>query len=108
MASHKTNCLLNADRECGYCTCGAEELAAARAAEVAIGNLLARIHRDGGHHTERVGLEQSCKDAEARAAKSEKLAHLALLAHKAPSFDVLPPTFGDDMAKACDEFEATP
>ena len=26
-------------------------------------NLLAIIHRDGGHHTNKVGLEQSCKDA---------------------------------------------
>ena len=28
------------------------------------GNLLARIHRDGGHHTEKVGFKQSCLDAE--------------------------------------------
>lgn len=28
-----------------------------------LGNLLARIHRDGGHHTEAVGLEQSVADA---------------------------------------------
>lgn len=28
------------------------------------GNLLARIHRDGGHHEERVGYEQACIDAE--------------------------------------------
>lgn len=28
------------------------------------GNLLAVIHRDGGHHTHREGFEQSCKDAE--------------------------------------------
>jgi hypothetical protein len=26
--------------------------------------LLAVIHRDGGHHTAEVGIEQSCKDAE--------------------------------------------
>ena len=26
--------------------------------------LLATIHRDGGHHTEKVGLEQSALDAE--------------------------------------------
>jgi hypothetical protein len=29
-------------------------------------NLLARIHRDGGHHDEKVGREQSCIDAEAK------------------------------------------
>ena len=25
MASHKSNCAVNADRACGLCTCGAEE-----------------------------------------------------------------------------------
>jgi hypothetical protein len=24
MAIHESNCLINADRECGYCTCGAD------------------------------------------------------------------------------------
>lgn len=32
-------------------------------------NLLARIHRDGGHHTGKVGLEQSCKDADMAVSK---------------------------------------
>ena len=31
----------------------------------AMANLLAIIHRDGGHYTSIVGLAQSCKDAEA-------------------------------------------
>jgi len=31
-------------------------------------NLLASIHRDGGHHTEKVGLAQSFKDADERVA----------------------------------------
>lgn len=29
-----------------------------------LGNLLARIHRDGGHHTAEHGLEKSCSDAQ--------------------------------------------
>jgi hypothetical protein len=33
-------------------------------ARVAVRDLLAIIHRDGGHHTEEVGFIQSCKDAE--------------------------------------------
>ena len=32
--------------------------------ENAVRNLLAVIHRDGGHHTARVGLGRSLKDAE--------------------------------------------
>ena len=32
--------------------------------ENAVRNLLAVIHRDGGHHTARVGLERSLEDAE--------------------------------------------
>lgn len=34
------------------------------AVERALRDLLARIHRDGGHHTDAVGLAQSVKDAE--------------------------------------------
>jgi len=29
-----------------------------------LGNLLAVIHRDGGHYVEKVGIEQACRDAE--------------------------------------------
>ena len=29
-----------------------------------LGNLLALIHRDGGHHSVNVGIEKSCEDAE--------------------------------------------
>ena len=36
-----------------------------RAELTAANNLLARIHRDGGHHTEQVGFAQSCADADA-------------------------------------------
>jgi hypothetical protein len=32
----------------------------------ALMNLLARIHRDGGHHTSAVGVEQSALDADAK------------------------------------------
>ena len=31
-----------------------------------LGELLAVIHRDGGHHIADVGVEQACKDAEAK------------------------------------------
>jgi hypothetical protein len=31
---------------------------------VMLGNLLAVIHRDGGQHVEKVGIEQACSDAE--------------------------------------------
>jgi hypothetical protein len=33
-------------------------------------NLLARIHRDGGHYTERHGVERSCHDADLRVAEA--------------------------------------
>lgn len=36
---------------------------------------------------------------------SQKLAHLAYLARKAPSSDLLPPTFDADFDAACDEYE---
>lgn len=36
----------------------------AEEAERLLGNLLARIHRDGGHHQEEVRTAQACKDAE--------------------------------------------
>jgi hypothetical protein len=32
--------------------------------EQQLGNLLARIHRDGGHHLNDVGYEQACLDAD--------------------------------------------
>lgn len=35
-----------------------------RELERAHGNLLAVIHRDGGHHVDRVGWKQAAKDAE--------------------------------------------
>ena len=43
----------------------------------AMADLLATIHRDGGHHAAMVGIAQSCKDAEhvvleLRRAKAEK------------------------------------
>lgn len=41
-----------------------EDWGAVRAREQDARNLLARIHRDGGHHTEAVGFKQSCLDAE--------------------------------------------
>ena len=34
-----------------------------------LGNLLARIHRDGGHYTEEHGLDKSAKDAEKKVLK---------------------------------------
>jgi len=39
---------------------------ALRAELAAAKNLLARIHRDGGHHTEAVGFAQSVADADAK------------------------------------------
>jgi len=33
-------------------------------------NLLARIHRDGGHYTEKHGVEKSCQDADLRVAEA--------------------------------------
>jgi hypothetical protein len=33
-------------------------------AEQQLKELLARIHRDGGHHTDKVGLQRSCDDAD--------------------------------------------
>lgn len=44
---------------------------------MAIADLLATIHRDGGHHAAMVGIAQSCKDAEhvvleLRRAKAQK------------------------------------
>lgn len=49
-------------------------------------NLLARIHRDGGHHTGDVGFIQSCKDANS--------AWCELMIDKAELMLI-----GDDMAK---------
>ena len=37
-------------------------------------DLLARIHRDGGHHTTAVGLEQSVKDAHEKWARLQEAA----------------------------------
>lgn len=37
-------------------------------------NLLAVIHRDGGHHVEEVGLEQACEDAQAEYYRLRELA----------------------------------
>lgn len=34
--------------------------------EIALRNLLARIHRDGGHYTDMHGVEKSAADAEAK------------------------------------------
>lgn len=39
------------------------QLAEARADVAAAKDLLAVVHRDGGHHTERVGFAQACADA---------------------------------------------
>lgn len=52
--------VLTTEPKCYYCTERdqlRDELAAAK-------NLLARIHRDGGHHTEAVGFIRSAQDAE--------------------------------------------
>lgn len=43
-----------------------------------LGNLLAVIHRDGGHHTTEVGLEQSIEDANGVMAKVWAFADRAL------------------------------
>ena len=49
----------------------------------ALNNLLAIIHRDGGHHTEAVGIEQSVKDAHERWAGLQALREAALgVGHK--------------------------
>ena len=38
--------------------------------------------------------------------RMRSLAGLALVAHRAPSFDALPPTFGDALARAAEAYEA--
>lgn len=43
--------------------------------------LLAGIHGDGGHHTDRVGLEQSVFDAEIRVSRYEKWRHIETYGH---------------------------
>lgn len=58
---------------------------AADQTERALGNLLARIHRDGGHHQVRFGTEQSALDAEqavvtTRHERDELRAHLNIFA----------------------------
>ena len=54
--------ILTTEPKCFYCT----ERGALRAELAAAKNLLARIHRDGGHHTEAVGFAQSVADADAK------------------------------------------
>lgn len=39
-------------------------------AEGRLHNLLARIHRDGGHYTEEHGVEKACRDADLRVAEA--------------------------------------
>jgi len=45
------------------CPVTPEQIASAHSLKTALLELLAVIHRDGGHHTQAVGLEQSCADA---------------------------------------------
>ena len=47
-----------------------------------LGNLLAIIHRDGGHHTDEVGVEQSVKDAHQVWAEQRTIMDLAIVWRK--------------------------
>lgn len=63
---HNRNCIicLEPDSECEFSIVARAELTALRASAVALSNLLAVIHRDGGQHEAQHGAVESAKAAE--------------------------------------------